>query len=402
MIQTLLAKESPSPGKSPTLEPLAEILRDRIRSGGPIPFRDFMQEALYHHQHGYYAAGRVRIGREGDFFTSSHVHSAFGELIGRQIGEMAANLDLPAGEPFWILEAGPGQGHLAADLRRSAGGGGRQDYRLGLIEPSPALRRIQEKTLAAAGFQGDAVWWPSLAEATRERVRSGCLLANEVLDSLPVHRVVMREGKIREIFVDWEGDRFQEIDRQPTSGKLADYFAADGIDLLEGQEAEVNLAAGDWLRQSSRLFRSGYLLIIDYGRPARELYAPDRLRGTLLCYHRHRANEDYYRRVGLQDMTSHLNLSAVVRDGEAAGWRLCGITDQMRFLISLGILDRIESLAARTDPQGIRERLGLRQLIQPGGMGEIFQVLIFRRGQAPGDLLGVRDPFWTAGDEPGG
>lgn len=374
---------------------LRQILLERIGSGGPLSFRDFMDAALYHPEHGYYRSGRKRIGREGDFFTSSHVHAAFGELVAGQIREMA---DPFTGRrsSFWIIEAGPGEGHLAADMMRAlrpVSPGDPARFRLGLVETSPALRRVQRRSLEKAGCLEGTVWWESLDELAGEPARNGCLVANELLDALPVHRVVIRKGRLREIFVSARDGEFVETEGEPVGKEIAAYLREEKIRLEEGQQAEVNLGALEWARATARVIGNGYWIVIDYGYPARELYAPERARGTLLSYHRHRASEEFYRDVGERDLTAHLNFTALIRAAERAGWRSCGITNQMRFLISMGLLERIESIAGRADVGSVRERLALRQLIQPGGMGEQFKVLIFRRGEVSGDLRGLRDPF---------
>jgi SAM-dependent MidA family methyltransferase len=374
------------------MTPLAEILIDRIRTDGPMTFRDFMAAALYHDEHGYYRSSRPRIGREGDFFTSSHVHSAFGELMAVQVREMAAHRRDPDG-PFWVVEAGPGEGHLAADLWGAlvADAAAGERFRLGLVEPGSAMRHLQRQRLES--IAPPAEWWDSLEEGAAGGPRDGCLLANEVLDAMPVHRVVLRDGRLREIFVAERDCEFVEREADPSRAAIAAHFESAGIRLVEGQYAEINLEAAEWIGAAARVIGTGYLIIIDYGYEADELYAPHRMRGTLLSYQRHQASEEFFADVGERDLTAHVDLSAVRRAAAAAGWEFCGANSQMEFLISLGIIERMERLAERTDTGAVRERLGLRQLIQPGGMGEVFRVLIFRRGGVEGALRGLGRPF---------
>jgi SAM-dependent MidA family methyltransferase len=396
---------------------VAEIQR-AMREGGPMTFAAFMQAALYHPELGYYSRPGMTTGVAGDYYTSSDLTPAFGRLIARQIVEIASRTAGPADPessvPFTVIEMGPGSGRLACDIMDTLAGeapalAARTSYVL--VEISPSLRSAQRARVdASPGAQAIArvLWrsWDDLLARPPAGPLKGCLVANEFLDALPVHMVERRGGRLREVHVVPDGDGFTEALLDLSTPRLARHLEDLGIELAEGQRAEVCLQAMDFLAGLGRLFGPagrGGAILIDYGHQAGELYAAHRTGGTLMCYAAHRASGDVespYQRVGEQDMTAHVDLTSVRRHAEAAGFDVAPVISQMRFLVSLGLPGMMAELAARADAAGVaaqRERLALHSLISPEGMGEIFQVMLLTRGTPAAALTGARDPFRSGG-----
>ena len=354
---------------------LKEVIVARIQAEGPLPFRDFMEAALYHPLHGYYRSPRETMGREGDYLTSPEVSPVFGVLVGRQLREMWQAMARPA--RFDVVEAGAGTGALCRDLLRWAR---RQDpafraavgYTIAEVsEPLAARQRL------VAGEEGcDVRWAADLPEAVR-----GCILSNELLDSFPVHRVTVVGGELREVFVGWDGEHFVEEARPPSTPALEAYFQRLGLLPGEGCLAEVNLEADAWLRRAAAALREGFLLTFDYGYVAEDLYAPWRRDGTLLCFYRHNPSADPYARLGRQDITSHVDFTTLRRSGEQAGLRTLGLVSQSELLTNLGVM---EALAPPGEGGGDLEeyyarRRAVSELIDPAALGRI-RVLVQSKG----------------------
>jgi len=223
----------------------------------------------------------------------------------------------------------------------------------------------------------------------------GCVLSNEFVDALPVHRVRRVGGNLREVLVELDGDRFVEVLGEPSTPELAAYLAWSDITLAEGQEIEVNLAALCWLKEVAALLARGFVLTIDYGYQATDLRAGRFPHGSLMAYRRHVAHTDLYQAVGEQDLTAHVNWTALMRRGEELGLRLVGLTSQARFLLALGILERAAAWGD-DESQAARARRAAWQLVAPGGLGETFQVLIQCTGLETPRLRGLADPYTPA------
>jgi SAM-dependent MidA family methyltransferase len=358
---------------------LEHIIRSRIEAVGGIPFAEFMGLCLYHPEYGYYMVPRERIGKRGDFYTSSSVHSLFGRLIARQLRQM---WDLLGRGPFTIVEQGAGEGHLCLDILDALAEEALEFYRslrYLLVEVSADNRARQEALLAA---HRSLIEWRVLADVGEVE---GCFLSNELVDAFPVHLVEQREGALREIFVVEREGRLAEEARPPSTGELEAYFQRLGLSLAEGNRAEVNLEALTWMREVATRLRRGFVLTIDYGYPAEELYAPFRSSGTLMCYHRHRAAEDPYQQLGCQDITAHVDFTTLQIVGEREGLLPLFFGEQYRFLMGLGFVEALMELQAkeRDENRARALRLVLKNLILPeGGMGETFKVLV--QGKAVG------------------
>jgi len=369
-------------------KPLAEELRERIAAGGPLPFAEFMAACLYHPQHGYYMTPRERIGKSGDFFTSSSVHALFGRLVARQLAQMA---DLLGADTFQVVEQGAGEGHLALDILDALAAAAPELYaRLTyvLIEVSPDSRARQARMLAAHAAR---VAW---CHADEWRIESGCFLSNELVDAFPVHVVEKHAGELREVFVvNAANGGFAEELHPPSTPALAEHCRWLGVAPAEGNRAEVNLAAPDWMREVAGRIARGFVITIDYGYPAAELYALHRREGTLLCYRQHQADDDPYSAVGEKDITTHVDFTALQRAGEEAGLASLWFGEQYRFLLGLGFFEELVRLQALcTDEREARAlRLTLKNLIVPEqGMGETFKVLVQGKGVGRPELLCAR------------
>ena len=354
-----------------------------INKRGKITFADFMELALYHPEHGYYTSGKEKIGKKGDYYTSSDVHPVFGELIARQLEQMWR---LMGKGRFTVVEMGAGKGRFCYDIinfikKKFPEFFEEVDYKI--VEISRNLIERQSNTLK--GLE-DKVSWESFSEDgfSFEPV-VGSFLSNEFIDSLPVHQVIVEDNCLKEIYVTIKDDKFCEVTDDLSDPELKDYFTKSKINLKEGQRAEVNLKALDWMKNIPHYLNRGFVITIDYGYLAEDLYSEQRYRGTLMCYYEHTTSENPYERVGSQDITSHVNFSSLMEEGNRCGLSTTGFTRQSNFLIALGILDEMNKV------QGdIGKLLTIKNLFLPGGMGDVFKVLIQHKGIDNPELIGLR------------
>jgi SAM-dependent MidA family methyltransferase len=358
-------------------EALAARIRDEIRRDGPMTFARFMDLALYDRDGGYYRSEEARPGRAGDFLTAPETHPIFGTTLARFVAETWDRLDRPA--PFVIREHGAGDGALAIALLtglRAARPDVLEVLRYQPVEVDPRRIAAFEYHVSGAGF-GSAVQTAVDAPIT------GLILANEVADALPVHRVVQRGSELLEVRVGLEGDRFVDVETAPSTPDLFVRLAAEGISLTDGQRAEICLTLGSWLAGVATDLERGVVLLIDYGYPAAELYDPIRRRdGTLRAYVRHTVHDDPYAHVGRQDLTAHIDVDAVVRAAADAGLSHLGTTTQAEFLVGLGMDEHLRAI--QTDPATTMEaylavRSSVMRLLDPAAMGR-FRVMAFGRG----------------------
>jgi SAM-dependent MidA family methyltransferase len=371
------------------------LVLERICERGPMTVAEYMDLALYHPDHGYYARASRRTGRAGDFFTSVDVGPLFGELIAIQLAEMHRIIETGPGGAnaltgFDLVEAGAGNGQLSRDMLDWASARDGAFYaalRLHLVERSPAARADQRRLLG-----------PHLSKLTMssdampERVQ-GVILCNELLDALPVHVVTMTDDGLREIYVDAAGTDLVERCLDPSTPDLAMYLERDGVVLGRGWRAEICLDAVRWTREAARRLDRGFLVIIDYGHPASVLYSPAHAAGTLATFSRHvsaepvrhGAPQPYLVDTGDRDMTAHLNLSAIGRAAEDEGLTLLALLDQTYFL--LGLAHRIGHGSGDGRPDE-RQRLALKTLMLPGGLGSTHKVSIFGKGVGRPALTG--------------
>jgi SAM-dependent MidA family methyltransferase len=362
-------------------ERLAELIAGEIaQAGGWIGFARYMELALYAPGLGYYAAGATKLGGAGDFVTAPELSGLFSRTLARQAAEILARI---GGE---VLELGPGSGRMAADLLMALAELGRLPDRYLMLEVSADLRERQERTLVA------------LPRALRDRVRwidrlperlAGVVLANEVLDALPVELVIWRAGEAQQRGVTVRGGRFEHEDRPLPAGRLREEAgrlarAHAGVGGAAEYVSELGLAARELTATLGRMLVRGALVFVDYGFGEAELYHPQRDRGTLMCHYRHRAHDDPFVWPGLQDITAHVDFSAVAHAGVGAGLALLGYASQANFLVNLGITDVLAELPSDDAAAYARAVAPVQKLLSPAEMGELFKVLALGRGlEAP-------------------
>ena len=368
------------------MTPLAELLAERIRRFGPITFADYMRECLYHPVHGYYSKAESK--RFADYYTSVDVHPIFARLLARQFAEMWEALGQP--QEFTLVEAGAGVGRCAAqvlDFCSAKLPDFHDALRYVAVERSSARR---EQATNAAKRHATAGRFTASAEVPAH-IATGCFFSNELVDALPVHRVVMDGGTLKEMFVDFRDGRFVDMVAPVSTCAITEYFAAQGISLCECQHAEAGLEACDWITEIGRRLARGYVLTIDYGHPASHLFDDHHMRGTLLTYQNHRASEEFYALPGEQDLTAHVNFTALESWGNRSGLETAGFTSQTAFLLALGQGNEFADLydVGQSEAERTKARLQLKTLIHPEGMGERFQVLIQQKGVSAARLTGL-------------
>ena len=373
-------------------ERLRRWILSQIEERGPIPFSQFMEWCLYHPEDGYYRSERMSIGRDGDFYTSPCVHPLFGGLIAKQLSQISERLE---GAFFDVVEQGAGKGFLCKDILQWAKQKSPAFYeriRYHLIEPSPPLLKEQEERLAEHQKEGKVFWIDPETFEQGKALIEGCFLSNELVDAFPVHQVIFDRGILKEVYVTQDQGRLKEQMGEFSDSRIASYFQSNDVALQEGQRAEVNLEALDWIEKVARCLKKGFVLTIDYGYLAKELYGPYRKEGTLLCYSQHRTSENPYEKLGEQDITSHINFSSLIQKGEEVGLHLTGLVPQYQFLLALGLLEEMEFLAGgMSEVDALRMRLSLKHLIElEMGMGEVFKVLIQHKGIELPQLDGLR------------
>ena len=357
---------------------LQQLIVERIQQSGPLTFAEYMRMALYEPSYGYYVSGQAKIGWEGrDYFTSSDVSTLFANCLGRQLSRFWEKLQRP--KTFRVLEQGAGRGTLARSVQ--------------------AWAESHETAFAQAlDYQTTDIRNGQDSLQPIELATSHVLLSNELIDAFPVHVVEVRDGQLYEVYVDAPDGRLRELLAEPSSPEVANYLDSYRIpwqSFPSGWRAEINLDATRWLEQALMLLRPhAFILTIDYGEKARDLYTRDRRRGTLLCYSHHQTNEHPLRSPGEQDITAHVNFSALIDQGRQLGLRLHKYTTQRQWLEDCGLSDELEQRRAsefaladtqRASDQGqvaLLKWYNLRQqaavLTDPTGMGN-FKVLILRR-----------------------
>lgn len=342
-----------------------------------------MSIALYHPECGYYARSEHRTGRHGDFITSVDVGPLFGTLLCRQLAEMWRLLRATdsAGGAFDVVEAGAANGQLARDVLDAAQSDDPEFYdaiRLHLVEASPAARAAQATTL---GHHSARI---ASSSATLPTAVHGVVYANELLDALPVHSVLMTGDGLRECYVDLQDGRLVERAGPPSSAAIERHLASLGAALEPGWRAEVNLAALAWMTRACLSLHRGFLLLIDYGHEAAELYSAAHATGTLTSFVSHvseqrqgAATPPWLTDPGGRDITSHVDLTAVRRVAEDLGCRTLGMLDQTYFLLALMGSDPATDF-------GSKRRLALKTLVMPGGLGSTHKVMLFAKGVGEG------------------
>ena len=362
---------------------LTEILLAEIAHSGPIPFRRFMERALYDPTHGYYASGRAAIGRRGDFLTSVSVGPVFGRLLAVQFEQMWERLERPA--RFAVVEQGANTGDFAHDVLSAAHASSPEFFaalHYAIVEPFEVNAARQRERLEP--FAGQVSWHASL-EALPSFV--GVHFSNELLDALPVHRVVFRNGAWREQYVAAHSGRLGWSDGPLSTPELAARLAP--LPQIEGYASEINLEAPAWLDSLARRLERGYVLVADYGHPHTEYYLPERTDGTLSAYRQHRRCEDPLADPGAQDLTAHVEFTTLAQHAQQTGLTLAGFTDQHHFLAALGrsVFPDITDPAQLT-PERRKEMRAFATLVHPTLMGRGFHFLALSKNAPAAPLLG--------------
>ena len=357
-----------------TGDALIEVMLQRIRAAGPMTVAEYMEIALYHDEYGYYATAARRSGRAGDYYTSVDTGPVFGEMIAVQLDEMWTFLRDRGAQRMHLVEAGAGDGRLTRDILAAAARNHPDLYdhlAATLIERSAAARARHATTLREHAAKHSA---------SCDRLPTGItgvIVANELLDAMPVHVVTGSPSGPREIYIAERAGTLLETDG-PVSSAVADYARREQIALDPGVRAEIGLQAMEWISAAASALEAGFLLVFDYGLPESALYSDARPAGTLTTYRRHTtSSENWLENPGGVDITAHVNLTAITRAAEAAGLTALGITDQTYFLLSLGIAER---LPAASDAEAIATRLSAKTLLMPGGLGSTMKVLAFAKG----------------------
>ncbi len=354
-------------------------------AGSRITFAQFMELALYHPEWGYYLTPERRPGRPGDFLTAPEAHPFFGITLARQIAECWERLGRPAS--FVVREYGAGIGTLAWDIiggLATEAPACRAALTYRLVELNQYHRTQALATFVAAGL-GDVVREEVIAAGADPEPIAGVVLANEVADAFGAHRLIWREGRLREGWVIWNGDCFAEEEGELSAAAAAAdpdaMLREHGITLAAGDRIEISPAAREWFAAAARGLDRGYAIVIDYGYPASELYRAHRLAGTVRAYHRHTVSDDPFPHVGQQDLTAHVDFSALRQAGERAGLVFAGQTTQGAFLASLDMGDLLVALGNDPEtalPEYLAAQAALLRLIDPGGLGR-FGVLSMAR-----------------------
>jgi SAM-dependent MidA family methyltransferase len=355
---------------------LAEIIKQKIHEKGPITFCDFMEMCLYYPRLGYYTSAENKIGCNGDYYTSPYLTTVFGEMISKQLEEMWDKLGK---ETFTIVEYGGGTGLLCHSILNQLKNNKELYDQLNycIIEKNISVQRENNSH--------EKLSWHESIEEIAPVV--GCILSNELIDNFPVHQVIM-EDELMEIFVDFKNDFIEPL--QPASLELTNYLRELKINLPKEFRTEINLQVIDWMKEIGTALQKGFVLTIDYGFPSFELYSSRRSKGTILCYHQHRINDCPYSNIGKQDITAHVNFSAMHYWGLKNGLEYSGFTDQTHFLLALGLVAYLRKMEEDTtvdDTDNKKKFFFINSFLMD--MGNKLKVLIQHKGISKPFLTGL-------------
>ncbi len=353
-----------------------------------IPFHHYMSLCLYHPDFGYYRSGSSKVGREGDFYTSAYIGDAMGDSLARWLREVAF-AHFGTGETVEVLDWGGGTGRLSRQLMDTWTSAETDSssvleqslsFSLTVIDGNPSHRSEAERELESYIREGrarvtDESEWQRFVPSDRPVI----VVANELLDAFPVHRLVMKDGELREWAVACAEDgRFIPCLMEPTDTRLIEWLREEGVELRENQTIEINLDGADWATAVAARFKRALFVFIDYGDETTELTGTHRMDGTLLCYREHKAHNDPYAWPGQQDITAHVNFSHIRRSMERHGAKEIWYGTQKRFLVEAGIMERLIA-HSYSDPFHpiVRRNRAIRQLLLSDGMSELFKVQIF-------------------------
>jgi SAM-dependent MidA family methyltransferase len=336
-----------------------------IRTEGTISFARYMELALYAPGLGYYSAGLQKFGIDGDFVTAPEISPLFGRCLARQCEQILHELNSPADIPADILELGAGSGKMAADILNELAARDALPNRYYILEVSAYLKQRQQETLQQYPDLYSRVQWLSALPAVPF---TGIILANEVLDALPVHRFRIANNKILEAYVKWKNNQFAWQYDEPTSPSFP-----RTLSLPDGYTSEIHLTIPPLIHSLSNMLKQGAMIFIDYGFPRHEYYHPERNQGTLMCHFRHQAHPDPLINTGLQDITAHIDFTALAEAAMDAKLRVSGYTNQAAFLLGCGLMEMGNGVSDLKQQLSISQHI--QKLTQPHEMGELFKVM---------------------------
>jgi SAM-dependent MidA family methyltransferase len=341
-----------------------------------------MEMALYYPGLGYYTSAAEKIGKQGDYYTIPYLTNIFGKLVARQLEEMWRLLNK---QDFTIVEYGAGPGSLSVDILEQLEQNGALYEKLcyRIIEKSEAMLE-KEKNNFTGKQLAKVRWHNSIDEISPV---TGCVLANEVVDNFSVHKVVMKNNALMEVFVDYKNDFIETL--KPAPGNLKEYFTQLKVDLPDGYCTEVNLQAIEWIKKISASLDTGFVLTIDYGYPSSELYQANRRLGTMVCYNKHSVNDLPYANIGQQDITTHVNFSALKLWGAKNGLTNCGFTNQSQFLLGLGLTEMFRKIEEKERNSYTKKKLLMLHTLLMS-MGKKIKVLIQQKGLHHPVLSGLK------------
>jgi len=365
---------SPEPHALAHQQKLLKLIQDEIAaSNGQISFARFMELALYAPGLGYYSAGSRKFGAEGDFVTAPEISSLFSKCLARQCEQILK--EIPEGK---ILEYGAGSGIMATDILLELERIDCLPSQYLILEISADLRERQKETITTrCPHLLERVFW--LDKLPSEKI-DGIVLANEVLDAMPVQGFKITADGIKEVFVAYENGEFVSKLSEPNKQlqEFANTLQKESLQGIGEYESELNLNISPWVKSIGEYLNKGICLLIDYGFPRHEFYHPSRNTGTLMCHYRHHAHSDPFKFVGLQDITAHVDFTAVAESAVECGFNVSGFTTQASFLLSFGITEMM------TDPSNQKEYLMQSQQVQtltmPHEMGELFKLIALSKG----------------------
>ena len=357
---------------------ISEIKR-QIQKKGLITFAEFMDTALYWPQIGYYTADRIKWGKDGDYLTNIDVSPVFSKLLASQLNQMWHILDCPS--QFTIIEIGAGRGNLSLQIQDIIENSYTEFYKavdFKLVDISSVS--IKNLIPLSSGRCFEKISFHTTIKEIQQNI-TGCIISNELVDAFPVHRIIRDNNGLKEIYVGWKDERFAEILGELSNQGLNDYFKKLGITLEQGQRTEINLRAVDWIKSIGALLNRGFIITLDYGLPAKELFQPGR-GSTLQCYYRHTMNDSPFQRIGYQDITSKVDFTTLAMEGMEASLEVTGFTTQFYFLMGIGILEELKEMGELrlNNLDAFRWNQGIKELMLPGGMGDDFKVLVQHKG----------------------
>lgn len=365
----------PAPGQ-PAIshsEKLIDFIKNKIdQQPAGISFAEYMEDVLYTPGLGYYSAGSRKLGKEGDFITAPEISSLFSYCLANSIQPVVM-------EYGQILEVGAGSGKMAADILLYLEQKGSLPEHYFILERSADLRERQQQTLTenCKHLFSKVKWLDQMPLSFK-----GMVIANELLDALPVHRVIKQDGNWLEQTVCWQDEKFTWGTKALTSSRLQqrlDDIESQQGDLPEGYQTEINLAAEDWIASLADHLDEGEVLLVDYGYSQHEYYHPQREQGTLLCHYRHQAHDNPFVYPGLQDITAHVDFTAMADSALAAGLKVRGYTTQVMFLVASGLNELAEAMSSEDAEQQLQLATEIRRLTLPQDMGESFKVILLSK-----------------------